>query len=71
MSLDERLVELETKFVFQEDMINQLNQVIIQQQAQLEQLTQAVMQLKTKLAAQDVDQPASMIDPAYERPPHY
>ncbi|ALA24518.1 slyX family protein [Piscirickettsia salmonis] len=70
MSLDERLVELETKFVFQEDMINQLNQVIIQQQAQLEQLTQALMQLKTKLAAQDVDH-ASMIDPAYERPPHY
>ncbi|ODN43823.1 SlyX family protein [Piscirickettsia litoralis] len=71
MSLENRLTELETKFVFQEDLVSQLNQVIIRQQGQLDQLMEELKQLKSKLAAQFSEQSSNFSDPLQERPPHY
>jgi SlyX protein len=66
---DVRLVELETRQAFQEQTLQELNEVITRQQQQLDQLRNQLVELAERLAA--MDQPA--IRPAGEEPPppHY
>ncbi|MDH5297434.1 MAG: SlyX family protein [Desulfobulbaceae bacterium] len=49
--MDERLTELETKVMFQDRTIEELNQVICDQQRQLDGLAAEVTLLKKRLAA--------------------
>lgn len=70
MSEEERLVNIETKIAFQEDLIDELNKTIYQQQKKLERLEATCEALARHIAS--VAESVSQNKPAAsERPPHY
>ncbi len=67
--LTERIDTLETRFTFQEDTIQKLNDVIVDQQSRLAQLEKTVRSLLERAAEQEN---ASGIDDSDDAPPpHY
>ncbi len=69
--MEEKLVELETKFSYQEDMLSGLNDIVIVQQRQLDDLLREMALIKHQLlesAQRESGQRASHQD---EKPPHY
>jgi SlyX protein len=66
---DDRLVEVETKLAYQEDTIQQLNDVICRQQDQIDALLLKYELLVTRVKELDSDLPEG--DEVDERPPHY
>ena len=65
---DSRLIELETKLAFAEDLLETLNQTVIRQQAQLDSMQQQLRLLHQQL--QDA-LPDEARTPRDEIPPHY
>ncbi len=67
---EERLVNIEIKIAYQEDLIDSLNKTIYQQQKQIDQLAATCAALKGSLTslAQSVNENNAVVD---ERPPHY
>lgn len=65
--IDERLTHLEEKFLYQEETIDALNEVILEQQEQLSALVEEMGRLKAMLTAMEVG-PANGNEPP---PPHY
>ncbi len=65
---EERLTELEIKASFNEDLLDQLNQVIVRQQQEIDWLLREVRQLKQHLPDGNS---ATAQQPADELPPHY
>ena len=65
---DERLTELEIKASFNEDLLDQLNQVIVRQQQEIDWLLREVRQLKQHLPDGNSATPQQ---PGDELPPHY
>lgn len=65
---DARLTDLEIKASFSEDLLEQLNQVVIRQQAQIDLLVQQVSELRRQLQDSASGEFRSV---ANERPPHY
>ncbi len=66
---EDRIIELEIKQAYQEDLIQTLNQIVAEQQKQLGKLEETCKYLNEKikslaLSKQDIE----IID---ERPPHY
>ena len=66
--IDKRLMELEIKASFTEDLVEQLNQTIFQQQQQIEALIREVSQLRQQTPDGGTGGFRSLLD---ERPPHY
>lgn len=68
--IQENLIEIETKLAFQEETIEQLNDVIIAQQKTIDKLQRQLVQLNTKVEEEsqhwNTDQ-----NPIDETPPHY
>jgi len=69
-NIQDKIIEIETKLIFQEDTIDQLNTVIIKQQNAIDKLQSQIIQLNTKFEqeAQHWSSDKSDID---EKPPHY
>jgi SlyX protein len=68
---DQRLTELEIKASFQEDLLDQLNQVIVRQQQDIAQLLRDMDTLRQQ-AQQAADAgPGLLGDLRDELPPHY
>jgi len=67
-SIQARLTELEIKASFAEDLVEELNQVIIRQQAQIDLLIREVTALKLQQPAEGGPALRSLRD---ELPPHY
>ena len=68
---DQRLTELEIKASFQEDLLDQLNQVIVRQQQDIAQLRRDMDTLRQQ-AQQAADAgPGLLRDLRDELPPHY
>lgn len=67
---NDKLIEIETKIAFQEQTIEQLNEVLIQQQKAIDTLQRQLRQLnnKVKEESQHWNQEHAIID---EKPPHY
>ena len=65
---DDRITELEIKASFTEDLVEQLNQVVIRQQAQIDLLIREVMELKRQAPGEGGPALRSLRD---ELPPHY
>ena len=63
-----RLTELEIKASFADDLMDQLNQVIVRQQAQIDALIREIGRLRDQMPAGDAAAFRSLRD---ERPPHY
>ncbi len=68
MNIEDRVIELETKMAFQDDLLQELNDVIARQEQQLDKLWQASRMLKNQL---DTVHSAEE-EPGHEAPPpHY
>ncbi len=71
---EQRIITIETKIAFQEDIISQLNDVICKQQDQidaLERLTQQLLLRVRDLSEASVASSSVGSDMMDERPPHY
>ncbi len=67
---DNRLIDMETRFAYQEKIIADLNDVVTQQQKAIENLEVVVGKLTQRF--HDLSKAMSGIDaPANEKPPHY
>ena len=66
-AIDERLQLLEEKFLYQEQTIDALNEVVLEQQHQLSTLLEEISRLKMMISTLDVDPPGGDEPP----PPHY
>jgi SlyX protein len=66
--IEKRLVDLEVKAAFAEDLVEQLNDVIVRQQAQIDQLARELRRLQGQL---DSEQPAAARSLRDDLPPHY
>jgi SlyX protein len=67
-STDQRLTELEIKASFSEDLLDQLNLVIVRQQAQIDLLIREVKQLREQQPDGVAGSAALLMD---DLPPHY
>lgn len=67
--IEERLVNIEAKITFQEDLIEELNKTVYQQQQKLERLEAVCKSLAGHIQSQAEAGNEGM--PANERPPHY
>ena len=66
--VDERLVDLEMKAAFTEDLADRLNEVIVRQQQQIDLLMQEVLRLNQQGAGSETGAARNLRD---ELPPHY
>lgn len=66
--MEERLVRIESKISFSEDLLDELNRTVYRQQQQIERMQQQIRQLHERLEALAASRPR---DPRDEIPPHY
>ena len=66
---EKRLIEIETKLAYQEDLIQQLNQIVAGLQQQLDQLQQTNRMLNQRL--HDLSESIESVPDQHEKPPHY
>jgi SlyX protein len=69
LMLEQRLVAIETKITFQEDLIEELNKIVYQQQKKLDRLEAVCESLVRHIESMAEERNEGM--PAHERPPHY
>lgn len=67
--IEERLINIETKISFQEDLVEELNQTIYQQQQKLLQLEAICTSLARQMLS--MNQGGNEGKSGNERPPHY
>jgi SlyX protein len=67
--IEERLVNIEAKITFQEDLIEELNKVVYQQQKKLDRLEAICESLARHI--ESLSEERNEGTPANERPPHY
>lgn len=67
--MESRIIDLETKVAYQEDLLEQLNEVVTRQQSEIDELLHQLKQLKRTLKEQlgEGIKPVSEEEP----PPHY
>lgn len=68
--LEQRIDALESRHVFQDDLIEQLNQELAIHQAQIAELKYQLQLLSTRIQESN-NAPGDKIDPGHELPPHY
>ena len=66
---EERLINIETKVSYQEDLIEELNKTVYQQQQKLDRLEAICGTLARHI--QSLAEAGNESKPANERPPHY
>lgn len=69
--MEEKLIELETKFSYQEDLLSDLNAIVAKQQRQLDELMAEMSGMKEQLQDALERGPAGGQLEQSERPPHY
>lgn len=67
---EERLVHIETKIAFQEDLIEELNKTVYQQQQKIERM-EAICEALARQVRSMADAGSENRPTANERPPHY
>lgn len=67
-ALEARIVELELKATYADDLLDQLNQTVFRQQQQIEALARELQALRQQRGP---DGPGSALNLQDERPPHY
>jgi len=66
---EDRLIEIETKLAHQEDLVNELNAVVTDQQAQISRLEELCRSLISRVRS--LAEAETTGDPGDDRPPHY
>lgn len=69
--MEERLIELETKFSYQEGLLSDLNDIVAKQQRQLDNLITEMSGIKEQLQDAAEKGSAEGHDEQDEKPPHY
>lgn len=69
--MEEKLIELETKFSYQEDLLSDLNLIVAKQQRQLDELVSEMSGIKEQLQDSLQRGPAGGQAEQVEKPPHY
>ncbi len=69
--MEQKIIELETKFSFQEDLLHGLNDALIQQQRQLDQLRLDLERLQSQIVEQQEANRSGAENTQREKPPHY
>lgn len=69
--MEEKLIELETKFSYQEDLLSDLNGIVAKQQRQLDELIGEMSGIKEQLQDSLERGPAAGQQEQNEKPPHY
>lgn len=70
--MQEKIVELETKYSYQEDLLQQLNDEVVRQQRQLQQVIGEMRELRAQLSDLMAREGGAGIQPeSGEKPPHY
>ena len=67
--MENKIIDLQSKLAFQDETINELNEVITDQQNQLDQLREEIRLLALRIAS--VAQSAAAPDEKEPPPPHY
>ena len=66
---EDRFIDLESRLAHQDQLLNELNEVVTQQQAQIMQLETLCNSLTSRVRSIGDAMPDS--DPTTEKPPHY
>tara|TARA_R110002073_G_scaffold257567_3_gene420336 strand:+ start:329 stop:538 length:210 start_codon:yes stop_codon:yes gene_type:complete len=69
--MEEKLIELETKFSYQEDLLADLNEIVVKQQRQLDALVRELSGIKAQLQEAVERGPGQGEFNQEEKPPHY
>ena len=69
--MEEKLIELETKFSYQEDLLSDLNDIVAKQQLQLDELITEMSGIKKQLQDAAERGSAGGHEEQDEKPPHY
>ena len=69
--MEEKLIELETKFSYQEDLLSDLNEIVAKQQRQLDELVTEISGIKQQLQDAAERGSAEGHEEQDEKPPHY
>ena len=69
--MEEKLIELETKFSYQEDLLSDLNDIVAKQQLQLDELITEMSGIKEQLQDSAERGSAEGHGEQDEKPPHY
>ncbi len=69
--MEDKLIELETKISYQEDLLADLNQIVVKQQRQLDELLRELSAIKEQLQ-ESIERGSEQGELAQdEKPPHY
>lgn len=68
-ALEDRLIRIETKVCFSEDLLDTLNRTIFRQQQQIDRLNEVVRRMHAQLS--ELRASGGSNDPVDEVPPHY
>ena len=68
--IDERLIALEVKASFTEDLVDELNRTVARQQQQIEALARELVRLRGQVEAMG-ERDGGAGEPVQEVPPHY
>jgi SlyX protein len=67
--VEDRIIELETRLAYQEDLLQTLNDQIAEQQLMIDRQTMQIAQLRQQMLAAN---PSTVVDASQETPPpHY
>ena len=66
---EDRLIDIETKLAYQEDLLESLNQLVIKQQDRIDMLETVCRRLLDHI--KDTKEPGEAGGEQYEIPPHY
>jgi len=71
--LQEQLIELQSQFAFQEDLLSDLNAIVVRQQSQIDALERELILHRERLlqVLDNLPEKGQGAAPADERPPHY
>ena len=67
--MENRITDLETKFIRQEDLLDELNKTVFRQQQRIDDLAEVVAALARRLAEAGIH--GNEYVPPHEKPPHY
>ncbi|MEM7281221.1 MAG: SlyX family protein [Pseudomonadota bacterium] len=67
--MEQRLIEIETKLAYTEDLVQQLNDIVTDQQTRMMKLERLCESLKERLQALGEDAPVDQSK--HQPPPHY
>jgi len=70
INVEDKFISIETKLSFQEESIEQLNDVIVGQQKAIDKLQRQLIQLNSKIE-EESQQWHEQSNPMDETPPHY